>query len=366
MPLCTWSEIVGVITDKNPELFKPFKPKFCSGPNKEGYPQELKKDLINIIKDIEGYYLTIFNEEATKYLIVLPLLEKLGWHIQNQCQVFPENHFSERRVDYVLRDFKSNQTCIEVKSANDPDLEKKKNVKQIRWYCSSKNVDLGILTKGIVWKFYFFDFYEGKLGAIKNIKTKKIGILHEKPKKSAEKFIKYLWKDNLTKNPHKPYENSLQDIILSLKGINEDDYHNYNESVVKQVVLMPLLKNLDWNTYKPHELIFDNVISRRKVDYILAPYSVNQVVIEVKAMGSELDFAAEDHVIKFATSGKYKMAVLTDGIDWRFYYFENRKYMDDFRFKINELDLEEIIEVFKNTLSKKRVLDGIHLSYFKN
>ena len=140
VPLCIWSEIVGIIKDKNPDIFEHYTPKFCSGPNKEGYPLELKDDLITFIINIQSYTRTYFNEESTKYLIVLPLLEKLGWNIYNPREVFPENQVDERRVDYILQDYKSNITCIEVKTASKEFFDDEKNKKQLRWYCSSKNV----------------------------------------------------------------------------------------------------------------------------------------------------------------------------------------------------------------------------------
>lgn len=362
IPLRCWSEIIGFIAEKNPKLLDPFEPKFCSGPNKRGYPIKLKKDLIELINKTKKYNIGSFNEEATKYLIILPLLEKLGWNIYDPWEVYPENPISDRKVDYILKDCNFNQICIEAKKANEEDLDQHKN--QIFWYCASKNVDLGILTSGILWKFYFFYYYENSLGAIKKIEGKEINILKERSEKCADNFIEYFWKGNTSKRNPKESED-IKDLIKAIKSIDENFKYIYNESAVKQFIVMPLLKNLGWDIFNPSEIIFDHWINRKKIDYILKDGKDFKLCIEVKSMGSDLDYDAEGNILQYASDGNFDLSILTDGNDWRFYYFKKGIYHEDFKFKICENNTKWILDIFKYILSKNRVFDSRNLKYLE-
>jgi len=363
IPLCCWSDIIGLITKKNPKLLDPYVPKLFSGPNNEGYHIQLKKDLIKLIKTIEKYDIYSLNEEATKYTIILPILEKLGWNIYNPWEVYPENPIDDKKVDYILKDCNSTQICIEAKKASEEDLNQHKM--QIISYCASANIDLGILTSGLIWKFYKLNYYENSLGAIKKIKkTKEINILKESPERCVDKFIEYFWMGKKTSKRHPRKDKFLNDLIKTIKAIDEKAISNYNESAVKQFILVPLLKNLGWKI-SPSEISFDYWINLKKVDYILENNKKFKTCIEVKSLGSQLDFDAEENLLNYALNGNFRMAVLTDGNDWRFFYFKNKDYYGDSKFKIKNKTEKELVNTFTNLLSKDKVINGDNLKYLE-
>ena len=362
LPICCWSKLIGIITKNNPKLLDPHVPKFCNGPLKDGYPLKLKDGLIKLIKDVKTYDTNSLNEEATKYTIILPILEKLGWNIHDPSEIYPEDIISDRKVDYITKDFESNKFCIETKYAGENDLNQHK--KQIIWYCSSHNVDMGILTNGLIWKFYFINYYENSLGAIKKIKTKEINLLKETPEKCFKKFIEYFWIGKTSENEPIKFK-KIDELIEQV-----DTYHKFNESAVKQFILMPLLKNLGWAINDPLEIIYDKTINHKKVDYILAPYSTNNFIIEVKAFGYNLDIA-ESNLLHYSLKGKFKMSVLTNGKEWRFFYIKNKKnfahkqYYGEYKLKIENLNYKYLIKSFHKLLSKENVLEGNHLKYLE-
>jgi len=164
-------------------------------------------------------------------------------------------------------------------------------------------------------------------------KTKEINILKESPERCVDKFIEYFWMGKKTSKRHPRKDKFLNDLIKTIKAIDEKAISNYNESAVKQFILVPLLKNLGWKI-SPSEISFDYWINLKKVDYILENNKKFKTCIEVKSLGSQLDFDAEENLLNYALNGNFRMAVLTDGNDWRFFYFKNKDYYGDSKFKI--------------------------------
>ena len=105
----------------------------------------------------------------------------MGFDIYNPQIVYPEYLISERFADYTLTDYNSNNILLEAKKPS-VDLNREPE-KQIRWYCASQNINQGILTNGVKWRFYNFEFYEAELGAIKSVRCKRLDILKTKKKK---------------------------------------------------------------------------------------------------------------------------------------------------------------------------------------
>ncbi len=97
------------------------------------------------------------NEDATKIVTVLPFIRALGYDAQNLDEVFPEYKADAKttggeRVDYaILRDNKP-IIFIEAKAVNHALNDN--NWKQLYSYFNAKEVRIGILTNGILFKFY--------------------------------------------------------------------------------------------------------------------------------------------------------------------------------------------------------------------
>jgi predicted type IV restriction endonuclease len=180
-----------------------------------------------------------FDEEATKYRIILPILEKLGWNIYDLNQVYPEYpvRYKNEKVDYLLRDYNSTKILIEAKKPNQ--ILDDHNCQLVK-YCAAQNVHLGVLTNVINWRFYNIDFVDNSLGAIKNIRKEETNLLRDKPERIAEKLTDVFWGGNITRKKVSGYNKpNIKDIVTKVKSIKRTHLGFYNEAAVKQVIIMP-------------------------------------------------------------------------------------------------------------------------------
>lgn len=355
VPLCCWSDIVGYISKKHPEIFVPHEKTKFKGPDKRGYPKVLEKEFYKTINDVRKLRKCPPNEEATKYRIILPILEAMGFDIYNPQIVDPEYLISERFADYTLTDYNSNNILLEAKKPSlDMDGEPEK---QIRWYCASQNINQGILTNGIKWRFYNFEFYEAELGAIKKMRYKEIDILRDKKEKIFKEFKSFLWNNNVSNYKPKKFKESLSKIFQEMKQES-----NLNESAVKQAIVIPVLENLKWDPSNEKEFIFNphtkiKVKKKKKIlektirpDYALINHK--KICIEAKAMGiKNLDDHA-GHVKAYCEKKRYDVGVATDGRKWNFLLFERGKYLDEKQLDIGRDSEKKFQEYFKKYLSK--------------
>ncbi|NMC68249.1 MAG: hypothetical protein GYA61_08505 [Spirochaetales bacterium] len=308
IPFRPWNRIIGIISKKNPELFEKHTPKCCSGPDSNGFPLNYKQSLLDFIKAVKKYKNKGFNEEATKQLIIIPMLQKLGWNTYDVCEVHPEYtiHHKSKRVDYVLKDYYSKQVCIEAKNVGEKDLDK--HVKQLIEYCAFRSVDMGILTNGLIWRFYRIPYHSQYLGAIKMPKMVEIDLTKDKEEEIYKTFIQYLWKGNESKIEKTPIEQpSLKEIFKIIKALDINEQSKYNEEAMKQGIVLPFLNNMGWDTTKLSEVKFEKSIfipkrsKREKVDYILGK-GHHKLIVEVKGLNtyfSNSNTLDEDHFLNY-------------------------------------------------------------------
>ena len=356
VPLCCWSEIVGFIKEKHPEIFLPPNENIFEGPDERGYPDILKNELINTIQNIRKLDKCPPNEEATKYRIILPLLKAMGFNIYDPEIVKPEYSISERFVDYTLTDHNSNKILLEAKQPS-VDLDGDPH-KQLRWFCASQNINQGILTNGIKWRFYTFYFYESELGAIEDIEYNEVDILKDKKDLIFNVFLSFLWNNKSSDYTPKKYTKNLSHVVKQMKISNQ-----LNESEVKQILVMPLLESLGWDTSDEKEFVFNpnaNVKIKKNKKWVkrnIRPdYALKRekkICVEVKATGIK---DLEDHagIVKaFCEKKKFDIGVATDGLKWDFIIFKDHKYYDEKEIDI-EIDSEEkCIKYFQRYLSPK-------------
>lgn len=111
------------------------------------------KELINkIIK----YREKITNEEMTKTAFIMPFFDTLGYDTRNPFEFMPEYtadiaDSKGEKVDYAILINDVPQILIEAKPVND-NLEK--HDKQLMRYFHASKAKIGILTNGIVYKFF--------------------------------------------------------------------------------------------------------------------------------------------------------------------------------------------------------------------
>lgn len=147
---------------------------------------ETIKDFIEAMKS--NPRVVIFDEAATKQFIILPLLQCLGWNIQNVDEVRPEFPIENKKVDFSLH-VNGNLYYLEVKRFGE-DL--KRYEKQLLEYCFLQGVEFAILTNGTLWWFYLpmkrVDWFARKFAII--------DFNHEDSLHVAQQFVALLAKGN--------------------------------------------------------------------------------------------------------------------------------------------------------------------------
>ena len=112
----------------------------------------MKKEIESFIKDLKSNKkLDTFDEASTKQAVVLRLFSFLGWDIFNVDEVYPDYSVNSNSVTYALRAKSATKIFIDVKRVH----EKLDNhQKPLLSFASSENVDISILTNGVLWWFY--------------------------------------------------------------------------------------------------------------------------------------------------------------------------------------------------------------------
>jgi predicted type IV restriction endonuclease len=176
--------------------------------------QEQLKNFINELKSAKG--LSTYDEATTKQIIIMRILNILGWNIfdikevQPEYPVDPQN--SNEKVDYALAKDTDNMVFVEVKAVS-VDLEDWEE--KFCNYCFKNNVAIGVLTNGISWWFYLprakGSWYERKFYSI-NLVQQDIDTV-------VSHFIDFLSKQNVMsgkseENAKKTYESRQKNQII--------------------------------------------------------------------------------------------------------------------------------------------------------
>ncbi|MGD2037335.1 MAG: hypothetical protein PVH28_05580 [Desulfobacterales bacterium] len=112
----------------------------------------MKKEIETFIKELKSNKkLDKFDEASTKQALVLRLFSFLGWDIFNVDEVYPDYSVNSHSITYALRANNTNKIFIDVKRVG----EKLDNYqKPLLNLASGENVDIAILTNGVLWWFY--------------------------------------------------------------------------------------------------------------------------------------------------------------------------------------------------------------------
>lgn len=90
------------------------------------------------------------NETATRYALVDPVLQALGWAVSDPSVVVPEYRYGSIRVDYALFGSERAVALVEAKPL-DAALDLK-DLEQLGGYCFTSGVRYGVLTDGNKWR----------------------------------------------------------------------------------------------------------------------------------------------------------------------------------------------------------------------
>ena len=148
-------------------------------------------DLLGLVRKIQADpRIPTLDEPSTKQLVILPLLNKLGWDPFSIGEIQPEYSVGGKKVDYSLRVNNLNKVFIEVKQTA-TDLSK--HQEQLLNYSFSEGIKLSILTDGITWWFYL-PLHEGNW---EQRKFYTIVFHDQQAEEIAQKFTDFLLKDNI-------------------------------------------------------------------------------------------------------------------------------------------------------------------------
>ena len=150
------------------------------------------------------------------------------------------------------------------------------------------------------------------------------------------------------------------------KKLEDDDNFRRSEASVSQGIVLPILRELNWDTDNTRVVRPENItVGKDRADFALYDDSDNRkVFIEVKRLGGVEENAekAEEQIMRYAHSkdNKARIAVLTDGGTWSLYLPEEGGlgYKGKRVFKLDILKQlsQESSEVLQRYLEESRVV----------
>lgn len=133
-----------------------------------------------------------------------------------------------------------------------------------------------------------------------------------------------------------------------------------DEATTKQTVLLRVLACLGWDIFDSEEVKPEYIVGSQRVDYALRYANANKVFIEVKRVGEDLE-KHQEQLLNYSFKEGVKLAVLTNGISWRFYLplyegsWEQRKF---YTVEIYDQENEDITKRFIDYLATDNVRSG--------
>jgi predicted type IV restriction endonuclease len=131
------------------------------------------------------------------------------------------------------------------------------------------------------------------------------------------------------------------------------------EEATKNALVMPFIAALGYDVFDPTEVIPEftadvGIKKGEKVDYVIKRGDDIVMLIEAKKVAAELDISHSSQLFRYFTVTKARIAVLTNGIVYRFFSdLEESNKMDEKPFlELNLLDLRESLINEVNKLSK--------------
>lgn len=152
-------------------------------------------------------------------------------------------------------------------------------------------------------------------------------------------------------------------LISTIETIKSKTVDQFDETAIKQTVILRLLADLDWNIFDRDEVFPEYGIEGKRVDYSLRNNNNNKVFIEAKKPKENL----EDHqeqLLNYSFKEGVQLAILTNGVTWWFYLplqkgaWTNRKfYTIDFKNQTETEISEKLIQFLsrENILSDKSI-----------
>ena len=156
----------------------------------------------------------------------------------------------------------------------------------------------------------------------------------------------------------------------AINGIRSDDkILRLNEADIRAQVIDPILERLGWETFDQKEVAREFRVQGGKVDYALLVDNVPTVFIEAKRPVEDLE-SHQDQLLNYCAKDRVSLAVLTNGLDWRFYLRSqdgNSEYHPFYKLSISRQMAKSRIPYICDDLiwflSRERVYSGDAVSY---
>ena len=136
----------------------------------------------------------------------------------------------------------------------------------------------------------------------------------------------------------KQFAKKIEGIILKIS----------NEEATKTSLIMPFFQLLGYDIFDPTEFVpeftADQGIKKgEKVDYAIILNNSPAILIEAKSINEKLEVNYESQLFRYFTATKARFAILTNGVEYKFYTdLENANMMDkDCFLEINLLDIKD-------------------------
>lgn len=124
------------------------------------------------------------NEAVVSQVVVLSIIDALGWSTYDPHHVYPEYSVGTRRVDFALLTHGTPAVFVEVKQ---PGLASRAD-RQLFEYAFHEGVPLAVLTDGATWHFYI----PGAQGSYDDRRVYLLDLLEREPEESAARLKRYL------------------------------------------------------------------------------------------------------------------------------------------------------------------------------
>ena len=148
---------------------------------------------------------------------------------------------------------------------------------------------------------------------------------------------------------------ALSDCIKEIR--NDRSFSTWNEAQAKEWIIRPILDLLGWGR---REITPEYGVGTRRVDYALEINGDNEVFIEAKKPGEDLE-NHQKQLLDYSFGEGVDLAILTNGIAWWFYLPLQKGPWNDRKFytiDIFEQGIEDIVDKFDLLLSRQNVASG--------
>jgi len=135
---------------------------------------------------------------------------------------------------------------------------------------------------------------------------------------------------------------------------------SYDETSLKQTVVMKLLFLLGWDIFDVNEVSPNHAVGKGQVDYALQIKKKSKVFVNVKTVGEVLD-KYRNELFAPAEKENIEFAVLTNGVTWQFYLTTGKKNLEQKRVctvNFASQPSDEIARKLRDFLSKDQVEKG--------